>query len=74
MALDATKNVSRGRSARRRITAGLIVGLRYFGSGDRSRLIAEGIETADELSTLRALDIGLGQGYLLGRPLPVDDA
>ena len=52
----------------------MIVGLRYFARAIGSRLIAEGIETPDELSTLRALDIGLGQGYLLGRPLPVDDA
>jgi EAL domain-containing protein (putative c-di-GMP-specific phosphodiesterase class I) len=32
-------------------------------------VIAEGIETADELHTVRSLGIGLCQGYLLGRPL-----
>jgi EAL domain-containing protein (putative c-di-GMP-specific phosphodiesterase class I)/FixJ family two-component response regulator len=31
-------------------------------------LIAEGIESADELSTLRSLGVVLGQGFLLGRP------
>lgn len=31
-------------------------------------VIAEGIETADELSTVRALGIRLGQGYLFARP------
>jgi EAL domain-containing protein (putative c-di-GMP-specific phosphodiesterase class I)/GGDEF domain-containing protein len=34
------------------------------------RLIAEGIETADELTAVRSLGIELGQGYLLGRPNP----
>lgn len=32
------------------------------------RLIAEGIETPAELSTLRLLGVRLAQGYLLGRP------
>jgi EAL domain-containing protein (putative c-di-GMP-specific phosphodiesterase class I) len=30
----------------------------------------EGIETAPELAALAALDVRLGQGYLLGRPAP----
>ena len=33
-------------------------------------LVAEGIETAGELETLRALGVALGQGYHLGRPQP----
>lgn len=33
-----------------------------------TRLIAEGIETRDDLRILRDLDIPLGQGWLLGRP------
>ncbi|MDA8454502.1 phosphodiesterase [Acidovorax sp. GBBC 3334] len=33
-------------------------------------LIAEGIETQDDLRALRDLDIPYGQGYLLGRPAP----
>ena len=52
----------------------MIVGLRYFARAIGCRLIAEGIETPDELVALRALDIGLGQGYLLGRPKLIDDA
>ncbi|HEY6888897.1 MAG TPA: EAL domain-containing protein [Solirubrobacter sp.] len=31
-------------------------------------VIAEGIETADQLAALRELKAGLGQGYFLGRP------
>jgi PAS domain S-box-containing protein len=48
----------------------MIVGLRHFARASGCRLIAEGIETDAELTALRALDIKLGQGYLLGRPLP----
>jgi PAS domain S-box-containing protein len=50
----------------------MIVGLCHFAHVTGCRLIVEGIETADELTLLRALAIELGQGYLLGRPLPVD--
>jgi EAL domain-containing protein (putative c-di-GMP-specific phosphodiesterase class I) len=31
-------------------------------------VIAEGIETPEQLSTLRELGTELGQGYILGRP------
>ena len=33
------------------------------------KVIAEGIETRDELSAIRSIGITFGQGYLLGRPL-----
>lgn len=36
-----------------------------------STLVAEGIETADDLRVVRDLGIGLGQGYFMGRPLPM---
>jgi EAL domain-containing protein (putative c-di-GMP-specific phosphodiesterase class I) len=52
----------------------MIVGLCHFAQVTGCRLIVEGIETASELTLLRALAIDLGQGYLLGRPLPVDAA
>ncbi|HEY6012935.1 MAG TPA: EAL domain-containing protein, partial [Candidatus Limnocylindrales bacterium] len=48
----------------------LMVGLRHFVRATHCRLIAEGIETEAERATLRSLEISLGQGYLLGRPLP----
>ena len=35
-----------------------------------TQLIAEGIEQPGELRELRELGVPLGQGYLLGRPLP----
>jgi EAL domain-containing protein (putative c-di-GMP-specific phosphodiesterase class I) len=52
----------------------MVVGLNHFARATGCRLIAEGIETDGELAVLRALDIPLGQGYLLGRPLPVGGA
>ncbi|MGD0863412.1 MAG: EAL domain-containing protein [Candidatus Limnocylindrales bacterium] len=52
----------------------MIAGLRHFARATGFRLIAEGIETDPELAILRALDVQLGQGFLLGRPLPVDSA
>lgn len=35
-----------------------------------SLVIAEGIETGDQLELVRSLGIQAGQGYLLGRPMP----
>lgn len=37
-------------------------------------ILAEGIETQDELDTLRKLGVDKVQGYLLGRPAPFEDA
>ena len=48
----------------------MIVGLHHFARSTGCRLIAEGIETEAECSALRSLGIRLGQGYLLGRPVP----
>ena len=36
-----------------------------------ARVIAEGIETSEELSTLQGLGVPFGQGYLLGRAAPL---
>ena len=52
----------------------MIVGLCHFAQVTGCRLIVEGIETESELTVLRGLAIDLGQGYLLGRPLPVEEA
>lgn len=42
-----------------------------FGQENESTVVAEGIETDAELSTLRDLGVLHGQGYLLGRPGPL---
>jgi EAL domain-containing protein (putative c-di-GMP-specific phosphodiesterase class I) len=36
-----------------------------------AQIIAEGIETSEELATIQSLGIPLGQGYLFGRPAPL---
>jgi EAL domain-containing protein (putative c-di-GMP-specific phosphodiesterase class I)/DNA-binding NarL/FixJ family response regulator len=50
----------------------LVAGLVHFAAEVGCALIGEGIETEAELRTLRQLGVAFGQGYLLGRPLPVD--
>ena len=49
----------------------LVAGMQHFAERSGFRLIAEGVETAEELSRLRSLGVELGQGYFLGRPLPL---
>jgi PAS domain S-box-containing protein len=49
----------------------LIAGMRHFAVSAGCRLVAEGIETEAELAALVALEVPLGQGYLLGYPEPV---
>ena len=41
-----------------------------FGQELHAHVVAEGVETASELDTLRALGIRFGQGFHLGRPAP----
>jgi PAS domain S-box-containing protein len=48
----------------------LVAGMHHFAHTTGQRLIAEGVETEAEAAALRALDVRLGQGYLLGRPAP----
>ncbi|MGD9998720.1 MAG: EAL domain-containing protein [Ilumatobacteraceae bacterium] len=36
-------------------------------------IVAEGVETAEELSTLRELGVTLGQGYHLAKPVPAEE-
>ncbi len=36
----------------------------------KASVVAEGVETAEQLATIREVGIGAGQGYLLGRPAP----
>jgi EAL domain-containing protein (putative c-di-GMP-specific phosphodiesterase class I) len=49
----------------------LVSGLRHFTNEIGALLLAEGIETVEELDTLSSLGVDLGQGYLLGMPLPL---
>jgi EAL domain-containing protein (putative c-di-GMP-specific phosphodiesterase class I) len=40
----------------------------------KAEIIAEGIETSEELATIQSLGIPYGQGYLFGRPAPLKRA
>jgi EAL domain-containing protein (putative c-di-GMP-specific phosphodiesterase class I) len=51
--------------------AALVAGMGHFARSIGVRLVAEGVETEAELAALRGLDVDLVQGYLLGRPEPV---
>ncbi len=42
--------------------------LRDLAVGQKAHIVAEGVETSKQLQFLRELDIGAGQGFLLGRP------
>jgi PAS domain S-box-containing protein len=48
----------------------MVAGLTQFAMRVRCTVIAEGIERPAELAMLAELGVPLGQGYLLGRPVP----
>lgn len=50
----------------------IVMAFRSVASQAGALSLAEGIETEEELETLRSLGIDLGQGYLLGRPVYLD--
>jgi EAL domain-containing protein (putative c-di-GMP-specific phosphodiesterase class I) len=54
------------------IRQALVAGIVYFARRSACRLIAEGIETTAERAMLQSLGVDFGQGYLLGRPGPVE--
>ena len=49
----------------------MVAGMDHFARNAGCELIAEGIESEDELTQLIHLGITLGQGYLFGKPCPV---
>jgi EAL domain-containing protein (putative c-di-GMP-specific phosphodiesterase class I) len=51
-------------AARRALARGMLI----FATEIGACLIAEGVETAEDLAALRAVGLTHGQGYLLGRP------
>lgn len=62
--MSITRNIDRDASRRALATA-----LIAFAEATRSRIVAEGVETAAELATLRDLGVDGAQGYLLGKPM-----
>jgi diguanylate cyclase (GGDEF)-like protein len=45
-----------------------LAGLRDFAYSRNARVVAEGVETSEQLVAVRDLEFGAAQGYLLGRP------
>jgi EAL domain-containing protein (putative c-di-GMP-specific phosphodiesterase class I)/CheY-like chemotaxis protein len=64
--LDLTRGIHTDPA--RRALAGALVG---FAKEIEAVVVAEGVETADELATLHTLDVAWGQGYHLARPGPL---
>ncbi|MGO9197819.1 MAG: EAL domain-containing protein [Acidimicrobiales bacterium] len=61
--IDLTRGIDTN-PTRRALAAAIVA----FAAEIGSTVVAEGIETKEELETLRDLGVALGQGYLLGRP------
>ncbi|TGE00991.1 putative bifunctional diguanylate cyclase/phosphodiesterase [Methylobacterium nonmethylotrophicum] len=53
---------------------GLVEAVLGLGRALGLEVVAEGVETADDLATLRSLGCPFLQGYHLGRPVPADQA
>jgi EAL domain-containing protein (putative c-di-GMP-specific phosphodiesterase class I) len=56
---------------RRRTKQDLLEALMSFARKMKTKVIAEGIETREELKVLQSLGVPYGQGFLLARPMPV---
>jgi EAL domain-containing protein (putative c-di-GMP-specific phosphodiesterase class I) len=67
--MTLTRNIDRdhGRQA-------LAGALAMFGRAMGSQIVAEGVETDSELDALRRVGVTKVQGYLTGRPMPLEDA
>jgi EAL domain-containing protein (putative c-di-GMP-specific phosphodiesterase class I) len=66
--ISLTRDIHAVRS-QRAMAAALVA----FAGETGASIIAEGIETAEELATLRDLGVEFGQGYYLGRPAPLSE-
>jgi EAL domain-containing protein (putative c-di-GMP-specific phosphodiesterase class I) len=55
---------------RDRTRAALAAALVEFGNRTGTKLVAEGVETAEDLAALRQLGVEKGQGYFLAKPVP----
>lgn len=55
-------------------TRSLVQGIISLGHALGLKVVAEGVETSNQLTRLRAMGCDMAQGYLFGRPLPADEA
>ncbi len=68
--LDVTLTRDIDREEPRRILAGALT---TFAKAIGTEIVAEGIQTEQELAVLRSLDVMFGQGFYLGAPGPLPD-
>lgn len=61
------REIDKGQSAR-----ALAAAIIRFAEETGSKVVAEGVETHEELAVLRDLKVNKAQGYLLGRPAPYE--
>ncbi len=66
--MTLTRDVHRDETRR-----ALVVALVAFGSQIGASVVAEGIETAEQLATLREVGVQFGQGFYLARPRALSD-
>lgn len=52
---------------------GLVTAIVQIGKAMKMNLIAEGIETSEQLAQLKFLGCQFGQGYLFSKPLPSEE-
>lgn len=64
--MSLTRNIDSDLS--RRALASAMIG---FAAATSSKIVAEGVETAGELATLKALGVHMAQGYFLNKPMPL---
>ncbi len=55
------------------VNAAIIQAAQIIGKAKGCEVIAEGVETIQQLQTLRKLGISTGQGYLFSKGIPIDD-
>jgi len=67
--ISITRNIDSDRS--RRALARAVIS---FAAETHCKVVAEGVETAAELSVLRELGVNKAQGYFIGRPAPIANA
>jgi len=65
--ISITRSIDTDRS-RRALAAALCA----FAAETGCKIVAEGVETEGELEVIRSLGISSAQGFLLGRPMPLD--
>jgi diguanylate cyclase (GGDEF)-like protein/PAS domain S-box-containing protein len=52
----------------------IVRAVQQLGQALGRRVVAEGIETAEQLAVLREMGVDAGQGYFLARPMPAEQA